>query len=251
MGRAELETALAEGGSVAQLKRLLAAELTRSAGELGKARSGYDEPVTVVLADGLLAVTPLPATVRADPDTASGRAHHLLRVLIETIGEPLAGVHEHYLALQVTGEDPELAALLFDEAIAAVDRLKARALIVPAEILAVTDLRALRRDVAEEVIRPHADPDPSRRVARRMLLTLRGKGKWGGYHSEVTNLARGFKEEWDLAEAVGEALIGAGLLLEKPSVGQRHGSLNPRRKGDIDRLVDDGVIPEGLTLPDG
>ena len=36
-----------------------------------------------------------------------------------------------------------------------------------------------------------------------------------------------------LASEVGEALLAAGLLAEKPSVGQRHVFLNPRRAGDI------------------
>ena len=55
-------------------------------------------------------------------------------------------------------------------------------------------------------------------------------GKWGGYHTEFAHLARGFAgNERALAEAVGEALLAAGLLAEKPSVGQRHVFLNPRR----------------------
>jgi hypothetical protein len=41
-----------------------------------------------------------------------------------------------------------------------------------------------------------------------------------------------------LASEVGEALLAAGLLAEKPSVGQRHVFLNPRRAGDIRRLIE-------------
>ena len=42
------------------------------------------------------------------------------------------------------------------------------------------------------VSRPHEDPDPGRRVARRILQRLNGMGKWGGYHTDFAHLARGF-----------------------------------------------------------
>jgi hypothetical protein len=75
-------------------------------------------------------------------------------------------------------------------------------------------------------------------------------GKWGGFHTEFAHLARGFAPaERALAAEVGEALLAAGLLDEKPSVGQRHVFLNPRRAGDIHRLIDEGELPGGLTLP--
>ena len=41
-------------------------------------------------------------------------------------------------------------------------------------------------------VRPHEDPDPARRVARRILQRLDGMGKWGGYHTDFAHLARGF-----------------------------------------------------------
>ena len=93
---------------------------------------------------------------------------------------------------------------------------------------------------------PHDDPDPARRVARRILQRLDGMGKWGGYHTEFAHLARGFAgNERALAEAVGEALLASGLLAEKPSVGQRHVFLNPRRAGDIHALIERGEAPRG------
>ena len=65
---------------------------------------------------------------------------------------------------------------------------------------------------------PHEDPDPARRVARRILQRLDGMGKWGGYHTEFTHLPRGFAgNDRALAIEVGEALLDAGLLEEKPS----------------------------------
>ncbi|MDQ3722989.1 MAG: hypothetical protein M3376_07970, partial [Actinomycetota bacterium] len=98
--------------------------------------------------------------------------------------------------------------------------------------------------------RPHDDPVPGRRVARRILQRLDGMGKWGGYHTDFRHLARGFAgNERALADEVGEALIAAGLLAEKPSVGQRHVFLNPRRAADIHALIDRGALPPDLRLP--
>jgi len=98
--------------------------------------------------------------------------------------------------------------------------------------------------------RPHEDPDPARRVARRILQRLSGMGKWGGYHTDVAHLSRGFAgNDRELAGTVGEALIAAGLLAEKPSVGQRHVFLNPRRAADVHRLIETGDLPADLRLP--
>jgi hypothetical protein len=98
--------------------------------------------------------------------------------------------------------------------------------------------------------RAHQDPDPVRRVARRILQRLDGMGKWGGYHTAFDHLARGFAgHDRALAYAVGEALLESGLLEQKPSVGQRHVYLSPKRSGDIRRLIDEGELPRGLTLP--
>jgi hypothetical protein len=103
---------------------------------------------------------------------------------------------------------------------------------------------------AGAVSRAHEDPDPVRRVARRILQRLDGMGKWGSYHTAFDHLARGFAgNERALAYEVGESLLAAGLLEEKPSVGQRHVYLSPRRSGDIRRLIDEGELPTGLVLP--
>jgi hypothetical protein len=75
-------------------------------------------------------------------------------------------------------------------------------------------------------------------------------GKWGGYHTEFAHLARGFAgNDRALAQEVGEALLEAGLLAEKPSVGQRHVYLNPKRAGEIHKLIDTGALPAGMRLP--
>jgi hypothetical protein len=181
----------------------------------------------------------------------------------------------------------ELVPLAFEYHAAGIDRLRAEAHAVPGALLADVGLRepigaghSLR--IAEAVARlrgrpadphsveehdeivlallhpaggarwvaPHEDPEPARRVARRILQRLAGMGKWGGYHTDFAHLARGFAgNDRQLAQAVGEALLADGLLAEKPSVGQRHVFLNPRRAADIYRLIDSGSAPPGLKLP--
>jgi hypothetical protein len=179
----------------------------------------------------------------------------------------------------------ELAPLAFDDHASGLDRLRTRAVATPARLLEGPHLREpigahhpLRiaetvarlggrpedpRSVEEHeeavlavlqtdarVVRPHEDPDAARRIARRILQRLDGMGKWGGYHTDFAHLARGFAgNERALAQAVGEALLEVGLLAEKPSVGQRHVFLNPRRAAEIRRLIDDGTVPSGMTLP--
>ena len=178
----------------------------------------------------------------------------------------------------------EFGPLAFEDHAGGIDRLRAQALAVPAVVLGEAVLRdpigahhplrvaeAVRRlggqpaeptsveDHEEAVLavlgareapsRAHEDPDPARRVARRILQRLDGMGKWGGYHTDFAHLARGFAgNDRQRASDVGEALLAAGLLAEKPSVGQRHVFLNPRRAGDIRRLIETGEEPSGLRL---
>jgi hypothetical protein len=179
--------------------------------------------------------------------------------------------------------DPDLVGLAFEEHAEPIDRLRARALALPPGVIEDVELRApigarhpLR--IAEAVARlggvpagalddyedavlallgpgsvavaPHDDPDPGLRAARRILQRLDGMGKWGGYHTEFAHLARGFAgNDRALAQEVGEALLEAGLLEEKPSVGQRHVYLNPRRAAEIRRLIETGALPPGMRLP--
>ena len=138
----------------------------------------------------------------------------------------------------------ELAVEAFEEAVDDVDRLKARAYAIPT--LALGDVGELRPPIGElhplriaeavarfggrpadaasieqheeavlavldptpEVARPHEEADPSLRVARRILQRLMGMGKWGGYHTEIAHLARGFAgHDRALALAIGERLV--------------------------------------------
>jgi hypothetical protein len=124
----------------------------------------------------------------------------------------------------------------------------------PADPAALNDhedaVLAILEAANQQPARPHDDPDPSRRVARRILQRLDGMGKWGGYHTDFSHLARGFAgNDRALADEVGEALLISGLLSEKPSVGQRHVFLNPRRAADIRALIERGEVPGDLSLP--
>ena len=290
---------------VAQLRALLRDDLARSERELALPRSGREQPVTVAIAaddDALVAVVPVAAALRADPDAASERSWLLtaatVGALVE-IGQPAAprgpadlllqaGSLEGHLALRLptsAREDADLVVIAFEEHVASVARLRAQALAVPQGVLAdAGDWRAPiarslhgaetiarlgghpadpasvaeHEDAALAVLetagdvaaRPHDDPQPARRIARRILQRLNGMGKWGGYHTDFRHLSRGFAgNDRALADDVGEALLEAGLLEEKPSVGQRHVYLNPRRAADIHGLIERGTVPGDLRLP--
>jgi hypothetical protein len=304
--------ASAPAQATARLRDLLASALRHGRDELGRNRSGTRAaPVTVAYAvDGehLLAATPADAALRADPEAAGERAWLLVAAAVGALvaltdPPPLTAagdlavrggeIEGGFLALGCPADGldlaalDELAALAFDDHAAGIDRLRARALAVPAGVLgdaivlrdpigaghplriaeAVARLGGRPADPAsvedhdeavlallqsaEPATRPHEDPDPGRRIARRILQRLDGMGKWGGYHTDFAHLARGFAgNDRQLAAAVGEALLAAGLLAEKPSVGQRHVFLNPSRAGDIRRLIESGDPPRGLVLPD-
>jgi hypothetical protein len=86
------------------------------------------------------------------------------------------------------------------------------------------------------------DPCPRRRHARTVLQRLLRMGKVGpGYHTEISHFSRGAAvHERHQAHEVAEALLRAGLLGEKPSVGQRHIHLNVKALPDIHALIDRG-----------
>ncbi|HEX2085633.1 MAG TPA: hypothetical protein VHF89_08120 [Solirubrobacteraceae bacterium] len=275
----------------ARLRTLIADELARGERELQQKRSGYEEPVVVAFASNAVAALPAPLSVRADASALSERAWLVVAAAVEALvqagtSEPLeAGALDGRLLLRAGDFDPELAVLAFDEAVAGVDRLRARGVMVgelkgedwrepigahhplrvahavarlggrpsdPASVEEHEDavLQLLGDGGAADVPRPHDDPDTPRRVARRILQRLDGMGKWGGYHTEFAHLARGFApSERALASEIGEALLQAGLLAEKPSVGQRHVFLDPRRVKDIRGLIERGEVPAGLELP--
>lgn len=239
------------------------------------------DPHVVTERGWLLAAATVGALVELAEPGAPASANDLALRAGEHAGGFLA------LGYPARAPDAELVPLAFEEHACRIDRLRARALAVPPALLAdaaaglrepigaghplriaeavarlggrpadpreVQDLDDAVLNLVEparDVVRPHEDPEPARRVARRILQRLNGMGKWGGYHTDFAHLARGFGgNERALAQAVGEALLQAGLLEEKPSVGQRHVFLNPRRAAEIHRLIDDGELPSGLELP--
>ena len=298
--------ATAPPSAVARLRETLAGALEHGRKELAKPRSGYEAPVEVAIAldgDLLVAATPAAATLRADPKAAGEREWLLVAATVAALVElacPGPPVTDADLALLTgelqggflllaqpapglePGELEELAPEFFAETVKKVDRLRARAVVLPPGVIELPDLKApigaghplrvaevearlgaeLEDEQREEAVlailnpggtgaaRPHDDPDPASRVARRILQRLDGMGKWGGYHTDFAHLARGFAgNERALAQDVGEALLAEGLLAEKPSVGQRHVFLNSRRAGDIRALIDRGEAPSGLRLP--
>lgn len=86
------------------------------------------------------------------------------------------------------------------------------------------------------------DPCPRRRHARRVLRRLLGMKKVGpGHHTAFDHIYRGAPAD-ARHEAIdtGEALIRAGLLGEKPSVGQRHVYLRREALPQIHALIERG-----------
>jgi hypothetical protein len=304
---AELEAAggvAAPATAAARLREVLAAALRHGREELAKPRSGYEAPVEVAFAahDGqLLAAAPAAPGLRADPQAAGEREWLLVAATVAAlvelacpgppataadlalrVGESQGGLLLAYPAQVDPAELAEFAPVVFDDQVAAINRLRAAARALPAGVLEPGDLRepmgaghplrvaeaearlgsefegeqreevllALLGGGAGATVRPHEDPDPARRVARRILQRLDGMGKWGGYHTDFAHLARGFAgNDRALAQAAGEALLDAGLLEEKPSVGQRHVFLNPRRARDIRAFIETGDAPLELRLP--
>ena len=198
-------------------------------------------------------------------------------------GESAGGLLLAFPAHVELDELTEFAPDAFAEHVSGIDRLRAAARVLPPGVLEPGELREpigeghplrvaeaearlpsgvegeLREEAllallgagASAAVRPHEDPDPGRRVARRILQRLDGMGKWGGYHTDFAHLARGFAgNDRALAQSAGEALLDAGLLAEKPSVGQRHVFLNPRRARDIRAFIESGEAPTGLRLPE-
>jgi hypothetical protein len=305
-----LSSSLADAGGAAaprewsaRLRELLRAELDRGTRELQEARTGRERPIALAVAaapGAVVAVLPLSPELRADAAAVGERGGALAAATVEALVEaaepgPAAaggelalelGEHDGHLALAYPAGDPDWSAdyarEALDDAVGAIDRLRAEAFLLPAHVLAPSDLRppigathplrvaeavtrlggspldeeALERlepellrvlEPAGAVARAHDDPDPRRRVMRRILQRLDGMGKWGGYHTAFDHLSRGFAgNERALAYEIGEELLAAGLLEQKPSVGQRHVYLNTRRAGDIRRLIDEGELPAGL-----
>lgn len=100
------------------------------------------------------------------------------------------------------------------------------------------------------------DPCPRRRHARTVLQRMLRMGKVGaGYHTEFGHFYRGAAaHERRQALEVAEALLRAGVLGEKPSVGQRHIYLRREALPEIHALIERGetrspLLAETWTAP--
>jgi hypothetical protein len=100
------------------------------------------------------------------------------------------------------------------------------------------------------------DPCPRRRHARTVLQRMLRMGKvTANYHTEFKHFYRGAAaHERRQALEVAEALIRAGLLGEKPSVGQRHIYLRREALPEIHALIERGetsspILEEIWTAP--
>jgi hypothetical protein len=227
----------------ARLARSAAAALSDAAGLPAPLRAGDAELEAARWYDriALRLTHPSPADVlELLPLTLEDHAQELDRVRIEAVQLPAGDLDE----TEPVGEErwlwrAEMAA-----------RLGGRpggASLAPEVEAAVTGLEAGLVEAAEVDTGIADDPLPRRRAARRMLRRLDGMGKYGGYHTEFRHLARGFAgHERQLALEVGEALLRAGYLAEKPSVGQRHVSLVAARTSDIRALIERGTCDEPL-----
>ncbi len=279
LARSERELALPRSGREQPVTVAFAADADALVAVVPVAVALRADPQAATERSWLLTAATIGALVEiAQPPPPRGPADLLLQ----------AGELEGHLALRIptsVQEDADLAVVAFEEHVAGIARLRAQALALPAGVLAdagdwrapiarsLHGAEAIARlggrpgdpaSVAEHedaalalleisgdaAARPHEDPQPARRIARRILQRLNGMGKWGGYHTDFRHLSRGFAgNDRALADEVGEALLQAGLLEEKPSVGQRHVFLNPRRAADIHGLIERGTIPPDLRLP--
>jgi hypothetical protein len=85
-----------------------------------------------------------------------------------------------------------------------------------------------------------ADENTIVMLKAQILKKLRRHGYWGGRHTAFDELQKGIpKHLRGLAKDAAEELIDDGLLIEKGSTHERHVSLDPKRKVDIDRIIDD------------
>ncbi len=105
-------------------------------------------------------------------------------------------------------------------------------------------------DPTFDVARPHDDADRGRRVARRILQRLMGMGKWGGYHTEISHLARGFAgHDRALALAIGERLLRPACCRRSRASASATSSSTPDAPPRSTRSSSAGETPRGLELP--
>jgi len=76
----------------------------------------------------------------------------------------------------------------------------------------------------------------------QILKKLRRRDIWGGCHTAFDELPKSLpKHLRGQARKVAEELISEGLLIPKQTGYGLHVSLNPQRKADIDKIINDGL----------
>lgn len=89
-------------------------------------------------------------------------------------------------------------------------------------------------------------------IKAALLFKLYKLAKWGGSHTAFDNLKKGFKPQelgkkgLRRVESCAEGLIREGLMLSKPTGYGLRVSLNPRRSGEIERVVREYVERMGF-----
>ena len=232
--------AAAPPSAAARLREVLAEALRAGRVELAKPRSGKEAPVQVAIAlqgQNLVAATPVPAALRADPDAASDREWLLAAAVVGTLieiaepGPPLALGDLRLragelpggfllLAFPATEFDPEFVEL-FEGEVEPVDRLRAIALALPPGVI---DDVALR------------EPIGARHPLRIAEAVARLGGLPAGPHDEVEDAVLN--------------LLGADGKVAEPAQGPRSWPARgapdppaPRRHGQVGRL------PHGIRAP--
>lgn len=84
-----------------------------------------------------------------------------------------------------------------------------------------------------------------RLIAKLMLERLDNMDKWGGAHSELARVKKSLpsyitdtnKGKKQISKAI-KFLVNFGFLLIKPSAGELHISLNPRKKKEIYEFIE-------------
>jgi hypothetical protein len=177
---------------------------------------------------GRIRLAPLPGTVTTAPELDLGRARG--RTGLAAVGQAV-GAHpvEVAIALAAHGQSLEIDAN------------------DPDMVRNVRNWGLSGDPLADEpdddvIVGIDDDPCPRRRHARRVLQRLLRMGKVGAnYHTAADHLYRGVPaDQRHEAMDVGEALIRAGLLGEKPSVGQRHVYLRRDALPQIHALIERG-----------
>jgi len=82
-------------------------------------------------------------------------------------------------------------------------------------------------------------------VKKRILIKLVNLRMWGGKHTEIRNLSKGFpdnflsrRENQKLMQKVIKDLMNEEILLAKKSTGEIHISLNPKKISEIKNFIE-------------